>query len=164
MLTILIYSNELVELINACYNYWPANKVSEVLHTEIEAIYRNVMLMLRGYRWLAMVTCSMIVPLRPFLAGKQFPVEMWQPIDLSFTPRYQITFFLQTLAGYFASFINIGFDSLFVGIMTITICQVQVCGKAFKILNFKDIKTKKDEEKCWAQMNECIQYHNHLIR
>lgn len=158
-----IYSKELYELVMICYDYWPANKVCEELHLECEAIYRSVLIMLRSYRWLAMVTCSMIVPLQPLITGKKIPVEMWQPVDLSQTPLLQITFIVQCIASYFAVFVNVGFDSLFVAIMTYTICQFQICGRAFRKLDLKSIKTENDEKDLWNKIKEYIQYHDYLI-
>lgn len=160
---LIIYRKEIGQLINKCYQLWPTDKFGEEFHQEIESIYSTVRIMLICYRWLAIVTVSMIVPLKPYLTGKVgLPIALWEPFDMMQMPWYQIMYFIESSVSYFASFVNIAVDSLFVSFMTNTICQFKILGKGFKSINLKEIRTKEDEEACWNEMKECIKYHNHL--
>lgn len=112
-----------------------------------------------------MVTVTMIVPLKPMVSGKGgLPVVMWQPFDMTTIPWYYIVYAIQSFVSYFASFVNIAVDSLFVAFMINLICQFKILGKNFKSLNMKDVENEKDEEMCWLKMKEYIEYHNYLLR
>lgn len=162
---LITYFKQFENLIEKFYNLWPTDKFDKDLHQALERSFSKLDIILSCYRWLAMVTVSLIVPLKPFLSGKGgLPLDMWQPFDMNVMPWYPFVYFIQSAAAYYASFVNIAVDSLFVSFLMIIITQFRMLGFAFKNLGLEYIETVQEEEKALYKIKEYVQYHNHLIR
>ncbi|GLV35065.1 Odorant receptor 22c [Carabus blaptoides fortunei] len=144
-------------------SFWPTSMFGSELENELEYIFVTVKTMLSGYRWLAMTTTTMIIPLKPILTGESLPIDIWQPIDLMVPPYYYIIYFLESCVGYFASLVNIAIDSLYVGYVTHLISQFMLLKKGFTTIDIKHVETMEGEDICLGQMKKYVQHNNLLL-
>lgn len=148
-----------------CKEFWQPNKFDDNFRKEIESIYKSIRFAVRGYRCVVITVTFIMSPTEHLLARKPgFPIDIWQPVDINGTPYYPIAFVILYAVGLFVAIVSIGVDTLFMALMTYTICQFKICGHAFCSVGMADIKTKEDEAECWREMKMIINYHNHIIR
>lgn len=159
-----VQSDVLITINKNIKEFWLLERMETKLKNQLNHIFVSVKTMLSIYRWLAITTTSMIIPLKPILFGKGgLPIDIWQPVNLMVTPYYQIVYVLESGVGYFASVINIAVDSLYVAYIVHLICQIEMVNCYLKRISLNSLNPNI-EKMCWVQLKMCIKYHTHLLR
>lgn len=160
----IIHRKKLSKIIEKIYNFWPIDKFDKELHEDLVKKTRTIAFLLSFYRWFAVITTSMFIRFTNFWKSNKtkLPFVMVEPVDLHYSPVFEMMFVFEFFICFFTSFVNIAVDSLFASIVAAIIFQFRLLGAAFRGL--KVGADEEEERENFEKMKTYIKYHDHLIR
>lgn len=136
--------------------FWSVNSVGNAIEKEILKRNQVVAMGIKSFLIMDILTTIGMMVCAAAVSGHRLPVTLYHVIDFTRTDYYILAFVWFTIFGYQVTLFLIGFDGLFVTLITSATSQLRMLNTAITHLNSEDANMK--------QIERYVEHHIFVIR
>ncbi|KAF5297063.1 hypothetical protein FQR65_LT10072 [Abscondita terminalis] len=163
MVLIMRALNIIKTMVNDVNNFWSLDGTNPIVLKEIEEDHKFVKRLLRFIQicYLLAIAAYFIQPL--FIKIRKFPIQLYQPINLLISPRYEITYLLLFINALLVIPFLIGFDMIYITIILHVISELKIIKYGFENIDVNEA-VNGDDPKCLKEFGRLVDHHSSVLQ